>query len=82
MFVLAVRPTGFSRFHEEFDLKMLESLHSMERKYFYVVGLHNGKRQIASLLSPAFRELPFSISLLTDSLVYIIHSGGGRRLAK
>ena len=39
MFVLAVRPTGFSRFHEEFDIKMLESLHSMEIKYFYVVGL-------------------------------------------
>ena len=39
-FVLAVRPTGFSRFHEKFDMKMLESLHSMEIKYFYVVGLH------------------------------------------
>ena len=29
------------------------------------------KRQIASLLSHAFRDLPFSIALLTDSLVYL-----------
>ena len=39
-FVVAVRPTGFSRFHEKFYMKMLESLHSVEIKYFYVVGLH------------------------------------------
>ena len=39
-------------------------------------------RQIASLLPPAFRDLPFPISLLTDSLIYIIYSGRGRGLAE
>ena len=39
-FVVAVRPTGFSRFHEKFYMKRLESLLSVEIKYFYVAGLH------------------------------------------
>ena len=30
----------FLEFHEKFYMKMLESLRSVEIKYFYVVGLH------------------------------------------
>ena len=43
----------------------------MEINTFTVVRMHK-KRQIASLSSHAFRDLPFSISLLTDSLVYFV----------
>ena len=32
---MAVRPTGFSKFQEEFDMEMLKSLHWMEMKYIY-----------------------------------------------
>ena len=53
-------------------MKMLESLHLNGNKIHLSLLECAGKRSIASLLSHVFCDLPFTMSLLTVSLVYLL----------
>ena len=72
-------PTCFSRFLEEFDMKMLERVHWMEMKYIYHRWNTQESVKLRAFCHTRSRELLFTISLLTGSLVYnfIVRAVGG-----